>query len=387
MRRSTRPGAPIYLDYNATTPVDPRVLEAMLPWLHDAAGNPSSAHAWGQKARQAVADARAQIAELLGCDAEEIVLTSGGSEACNHAVKGCAWARRDAGRHLAVSAIEHPAVREPTRWLQDQGWRASCLPVGCDGVVDPGAVNEVLTPQTVLVCVMHANNETGVLQPLENIAGRLRGHRAWLFADCAQSAGKIPVRVRDLSLDLAALAGHKLYAPKGIGALYVRQGLRLQNLIHGAGQEAGRRAGTEAVALAVALGEACRLAADDLAAEGERLGALRDELAARLRALAPGAVVHGERAPRLPGTLSIALPGTSAGAVLEILGDRLAASAGAACHGAGDEVSGVLAAMEVTSALARATIRFSVGRGTAGDEIERAAALVGAALSSPDASA
>lgn len=368
------------LDHNATTPVDPRVLDAMLPWLQGPAGNPSSSHAQGRRARAAVETARAQVADLWGCRPEEVILTSGGSEACNHAVKGSAWARQDAGRHLVLSAIEHPAVIEPARWLAGHRWQLDLVPPARDGQVDPDAVAAALRPDTVLVCVMHANNETGVLQPLPAIADRLRDHPAWFYADCAQSVGKVPVRVRELGVDLASLAGHKLHAPKGVGALYVRRGLELDNLVHGAGQEGGRRAGTEAVAQVVALGEACRLAAMDLEAAMQRQAALRDRLAAHLRTLVPAAVIHGEQAPRLPNTLSIALPGHGAASILTALQERLAASAGAACHGSKAEVSSVLAAMGVPAELALATIRFSVGRSTTEAQVDQAAVLLSEVL-------
>jgi cysteine desulfurase len=373
----------VYLDDNATTALAPEVVAAMQPWLTDTVGNPSSSHAWGRRAAAAVACARGQVADLLGCDPPEIIFCSGGSEACNHAIKGTAWAREDQGRHLIISAIEHPAVSEPAQWLARRGWRLSVLAASGDGAVLPAALDPLLRPDTVLVSVMHANNETGVVQPLRAIADRLQDHPAWLHADCAQSVGKIPVQVRELGVDLASLAGHKLHAPKGVGALYVRRGLVLENLVHGAGREDDRRAGTEAVAQIVALGEACRLAADGLAARSQRLAALRDRLAAQLRALVPGAVVHGERAPRLPGTLSIALPGQSTTALLTALQDRLAASAGAACHGAGVKISTVLAAMGVGEDLARGTLRLSVGRFTTETDVERAAALLATVLQEP----
>ncbi|HOX25002.1 MAG TPA: cysteine desulfurase family protein [Candidatus Krumholzibacteria bacterium] len=375
---------PVYLDYNASTPLDPRVVDAMLPWLRDGAGNPSSRHVWGRQARDAVETARRHVADLLGCDPDEIVFTSSGSEANNHAIKGTAWARREAGRHLVVSAVEHPAVAEPAAWLAREGWRVTTVAVDADGRLDPDAVRRTIGSDTVLVSVMLANNETGVLQPVAAIAERLRPRQAWLHSDCAQAAGKVPVRVREIGLDLASLAGHKLYAPKGVGALYVRRGLQLENLVHGAGHEAGRRAGTEAVALVVAFGEACRLAAENLAEESQRLAGLRDDLAARLRALAPGVVVHGERVPRLPNTLSIAFPGRRALAVLAALEDRLAASPGAACHGADGRVSGVLAAMGVSAEIARATMRLTVGRFTTVAEVARAADMLRAALDQPD---
>ncbi len=375
---------PIYLDYNATTPIDPRVVDAMIPWLRQGAGNPSSGHAWGRQARAAVETARGRIADLLGCDADEVVLTSGGSESDNYALKGTAWARRDKGRHLVVSAVEHPAVLEPAAWLQSEGWRVTTVPVDGHGVATTEAVAGAVTDETVVVSVMHANNETGVIQPLRAIADAIRGSGAWLHADCAQSVGKIPVRVRELGLDLATLAGHKVYAPKGIGALYVRRGIELENLVHGAGHEAGRRAGTEAVAQVVALGEACRVAGEDLEAEAARLAGLRDLLARLLSEVFPDAVVHGADAARLPNTLSIGFPGLSAPEILDGVGQRLAASAGAACHGSGGTVSGVLAAMGVEAHVARGTIRLSVGRFTTENEVTRAVEILRPALAATD---
>jgi cysteine desulfurase len=367
---------PVYLDYNATTPVDPRVREAMLPWLGAADGNPSSSHAWGRRARRAVDEARARVAALLGCDAEEVVFTSGGSEANNHAIKGAAWARQDEGRHLIVSAVEHPAVLEPARWLAARGWTLSVLEVDGQGRVDPAAVAAALRHDTVLVSVMLANNETGVRQPVAELGRALAGHPAWLHTDAAQAVGKVPVKVRELGVDLLSLAGHKLYAPKGVGALYLRRGLRLEQLIHGAAHEAGRRAGTEAVAQVVALGEACRLAEEELRNEMTRQAILRNRLATGLRAVLPELVVHGEEAERLPNTLSLAVPGVPAPALLDRLGDLLAASAGAACHGSGGEVSGVLAAMGVPAEVAMGTVRLTVGRFTSEAEIEQAIALL-----------
>ncbi len=367
---------PIYLDYNATTPVDPRVVDAMLPWLRDGGGNPSSSHPWGRRARAAVDEARAQVAALLGCDADEVVFTSGGSESNNHALKGAAWARRDTGRHLIVSAVEHPAILEPAEWLEKEGWSVTVLPTDGEGRVHADALGNALRDDTILVSIMLANNETGVLQPLARIGRVLADHPAWLHSDCAQAVGKIPVRVREFGLDMASLAGHKLYAPKGVGALYLRRGLTLEKLVHGAGHEQGRRAGTEAVAQVVALGEACRLAGSDLDATMTRMSTLRDRLIAGLRVHEPELVVHGESVDRLPNTLSLSFPGVSAPALLDRIEQQLAASAGAACHGSGGEVSGVLAAMGVPAAIARGTVRFTVGRFTTEEEVEQAVALL-----------
>ncbi len=372
---------PVYLDYNATTPLDPRVVDAMLPWLRVGTGNPSSSHHWGREARAAVDQARQQVANTLGCEVGELVFTSGGSEANNHALKGTAWARRDRGRHLVVSAVEHPAILEPAAWLQREGWTVTIVPVDADGVVDPASVKAALSDETVLVSVMHANNETGVLQPLSAIAEILANHQAWLHADCAQSVGKVPVRVRDLGVDLASVAGHKLYGPKGVGALFIRQGLSLENLVHGAGHEQGRRAGTEAVGALAAFGEACRLAHEELDDEMGRMRSLRDQLTMKLREFRPDAVVHGESVERLPNTLSISFPGLVAPDILARVEHDLGASAGAACHGSGGEVSGVLAAMGVPAHIALGTIRLTVGRFTTEVEIQRAAELLGLVIS------
>ena len=375
---------PIYLDYNATTPVDPRVADAMLPWLREGSGNPSSSHVWGRRARAAVDQAREQVAELLGCDADEVVFTSGGSEANNQALKGTAWARRHVGRHLVVSAVEHPAILEPAGWLAGEGWTVTVLPTDHDGVVRPADLQAALRPDTVLVSVMLANNETGALQPLSDLAAAIGDQPAWLHSDCAQAMGKIPVNAKTLGLDLASLAGHKLYAPKGVGALFVRRGLQLQSLVHGAGHEGGRRAGTEAVALLVGLGEACRLAGEDLEATVAHLQELRDSLAAGLRQQQPDLVWHAEATAKLPNTLSVAFPGLAAPALLERLQDRLAASAGAACHGSGGQVSGVLAAMGVPAEIAQGTVRLSVGRFTTLSEIELAVVWLSEAVAAGD---
>ena len=269
---------PIYLDYNATTPVDPHVLEAMLPYLEKQFGNPSSSHAYGAQAQAGVQQAREQVAELLGCDPGEIVFTGGGSEANNLAIKGMAESQRSRGNHIITNQTEHPAVLETCRYLERHGYRVTYLPVDSCGQVHPEDVVQALTAETILITVMHANNETGTLQPIAAIGEIARQRGLPFHTDAAQSVGKIPTRVDELRVDLLTIAGHKLYAPKGVGALYIRKGQHPESLVHGAGHEGGRRAGTENVAGIVALGEACRMAGEKLDGEATRLRQLRDRL-------------------------------------------------------------------------------------------------------------
>ena len=249
----------IYLDYNATTPIDPQVAAAMLPYVHGLFGNPSSSHSFGLAARQGVDKARSQVAGLLGCAVDDLIFTSGGTEANNHAIKGVAAAYRGRGNHIITSAVEHPAVTEVCRYLEGQGWRITYLPVDEYGLVDPQQVGDAITSETLLVTIMHANNEVGSIQPIAEIAEIAHRYGALLHSDCAQSVGKIPARVDDLGVDLLSIAGHKLYAPKGIGVLYIRPGVQLEKLMHGANHERNRRAGTENVIEMVGLGEACEL--------------------------------------------------------------------------------------------------------------------------------
>lgn len=369
------PGAPLYLDYNGTTPVDPRVAAAVEPLLREGFGNPSSGHAFGRRARAALADARESLAALLGCAPDEVLLTGGGSESNNHALKGACWAARDRGRHVVTTAVEHPAVLEPLRWLARDGWETTVVGVDGTGRVDPDRLAAALRDDTVLVSVMLANNEVGTLQPVAEIAALCRARGVTMHCDAAQAVGKIPVDVDALGVDLLSVAGHKFYAPKGVGALYVRRGTKLENLLHGAGQEGGRRAGTENVALAAGLGRAAELARDDLAAEGPRLAALRDRLSDALRASVPGLVVHGHPTERLPNTLSAAFPGSLA-ADLQAACPGLACSAGAACHDAGARPSAVLTAMGVAPEIAAGTLRLSLGRFTRVTDVDAAAAML-----------
>lgn len=368
---------PIYLDYNATTPIAPQVLAAMLPYLRDEFGNPSSQHGYGASAHAAVEQARAEVASLIRARPDEIVFTSGGTEATNHALKGlaCAPAGRER-RRIVVSAIEHPATLETARALQRQGFDVAQVGVDRSGVIDLAALEQALRVPTLVASLMHANNETGTVEPIAAAAAIVHRHGALLHVDAAQSAGKIPVAVEALGADLLSLAGHKLYAPKGIGALYVRAGIALEPLIHGAGQESGRRAGTENVPYIVALGTACRIAREGLAAHAERMAALRDRLWARLRAaLGERAVLNGHAHERLPNTLNVSFVGCIGAELLAAL-PQIAASTGSACHDGRISISPVLAAMGVDAEVARGAVRFSVGRDTTEDEIDRAALLV-----------
>ena len=268
----------IYLDYNATTPIDPQVAEAMLPYVHGLFGNPSSGHAFGLAARQGVDRAREQVSSLLGCPADDLVFTSGGTEANNHAIKGAAHAAPGLRNHIITSAIEHPAVTEVCRYLEGRAFRVTYLPVDKQGLVDVGQLEDALSDDTLLVTIMHANNEVGTVQPIAEIAELAHCYGALVHTDAAQSVGKVPVRVDDLSVDLLSVAGHKLYAPKGIGALYVKPGVKLEKFMHGANHEQNRRAGTENVIEMVGLGMACQLIDENLASYAGHMRQMRDRL-------------------------------------------------------------------------------------------------------------
>jgi cysteine desulfurase len=371
----------IYLDYNATTPTDPRVADAMRPYLTGFYGNPSSSHRAGREAKAAVDRARAHVASCLGCRPEEIVFTSGGSESNNMAIRGVVTAR--GGGHVITSAVEHPAVLEVVLALEMEG-RISLTVVGVDrkGRVEPEEVAAAIRPETVLTTLMLANNEVGTLQPVREVAAVCRDRGVTCHTDAAQAVGKIPVDVAELGVDLLTVAGHKLYAPKGIGALFLRRGTLVEPLIRGAGHEMGLRAGTENILEEVGLGAACELVRDEIGDEIPRLRALRDRLEQRLRDGRSDLVVHGDPVQRLPNTLSVALPGVDASGLLSDLGDEVAASLGAACHADQVKVSHVLHAMGVDTATASSTIRLSVGRFTTEEEVDRAAARILAAAAS-----
>ena len=369
----------IYLDYNATTPIDPLVAEAMLPYVHGLFGNPSSGHSFGRVARRGVDRARQQTASLLGCPEDHLIFTSGGTEANNHAIKGVVGAGRHRGNHIITSAIEHPAVTEVCAYLEANGCRITYLPVDEYGLVDPRQVEAAITPETLLVTIMHANNEVGTIQPIAEIAEIAHRHGALMHSDCAQSVGKVPVRVDGLGVDLLSVAGHKLYAPKGIGVLYIRPGVQLEKLMHGANHEQNRRAGTENVIQMVGLGRACELIEQNLSRYAGHMAAMRDRLEQELLHSGGDVRVNGHPELRLPNTSSIAFRGLEADRILANL-PTVAASAGAACHSDQVEVSQVLRAMNVPIEYAMGTLRWSVGRFTTADEIDRAVAEIKAVV-------
>ncbi len=379
----------IYLDHNATTPVAPQVRDAMLPFLDEHFGNPSSTHVLGRAAFEAVEDARFRLARLLGVAREEIVFTSGGTESNNLALKGTAFHRGPAaGGHVVVSAIEHPAVLAPALFLETLGFGLSIVEADRHGVVHPEAVEAALRPDTVLVSIMHANNEIGTVQPIAAIARICRARGVLVHTDAAQTVGKIPVRPAELGVDLLSVAGHKMYGPKGVGALYVRKGVALEPLLHGAGHEGGLRAGTENVAQIVGLGAAAALVGEHLDDDAERIAGLRDRLLMHLRGtMGEGLTVFGEgAAARLPNTLAVALPGVDAAEVLR-RAPEVCASIGAACHAGSHAVSPTLAALGIAPEVARGAMRLSLGRPTDRDEIDLAAGALLAAWDSARASA
>ena len=362
---------PVYLDYNATTPIDPRVAEAMLPYIYEHFGNPSSGHLFGRNANDGVNAARRQVSELLECHSDELIFTSGGTESNNYAIKGALAANRSRGNHMITSAVEHPAIIEVCKFLETQGYRVTYLPVDEYGMVDPGQVEEAIAPQTTLISIMHANNEVGTIEPIEEIAEVAHRHGALLHADCAQSVGKISVLVDELGVDLLSIAGHKLYAPKGIGALYVRRGVALEKHMHGAGHEGDWRAGTENVIHMAALGQACELIHHNLPDYQRHMAEMRDRLEAGLQGAFGEIRINGHPSKRLPNTSSVSFKRVEANTVLAEM-VNLAASAGAACHSDRVEVSSVLEAMGVPLEYAMGTLRFSVGRYTTAEEIDRA---------------
>ena len=373
---------PIYLDYNATTPVDPRVADAMIPYLREHFGNPSSSHVLGQRTRAAVETARRQAASFLGTEPADIIFTSGGTEANNHAIIGAALSRSDRGNHIVTTAVEHPAVSEVCRHLESRGFTTTFVPVDEYCRVDPDQVADAFTDQTILVSVMHANNEVGTLQPVAEIAAKARERGILSQSDCAQSAGKIPVTLDGLGVDMISVAGHKIYGPKGVGLLCLRRGLELPNLMFGAGHESGRRAGTENILEIVGFGVACELAAADLDHEAPRLTALRDRLQAELLAAFPEGRINGHPDLRLPNTLSFSVPDLTAASIIGNL-PQVAVSAGAACHGDGGvTISHVLAAMGIPERMALGTIRISVGRMTTDQEVGEGAAAIIQAIKS-----
>jgi len=371
---------PIYLDYNATTPHDPEVIEAMRPFLETEFGNPSSSHWYGIKPKQAVETARRQVAGILNCRPTEVFFTSGGTESNNHAIRGVARRFRGKGNHIITSNFEHPAVIEVCRYLEADGFETTYLPVSKDGLVDPADVERALRPSTILITVMHANNEIGTIQPIAEISRIAKKHGIAMHTDAAQSTGKIPTDVEHLGVDLLSVAGHKVYAPKGIGALYLRSPLEPEKFCFGAGQEMGRRAGTENVLEIVGLGKACEIAQQNLEKDMARMKFLRDRLHEGLLGRIFDLRLNGHLQHRLPNTLNISFKDLEANRILEDIGLEVAASAGAACHAGSVEISHVLRAMKIPLEWAKGTLRFSVGRMTTEAEIDKTIRVVADAV-------
>lgn len=370
----------VYLDYNATTPIAPEVAAAMSPYLDEAHGNPSSLHWAGLPARDAVEAARSQVAALLCCDATEVVFTSGGTEANNHVIKGLFFSRLALGKpvHIITSQIEHSAVLEPCRFIEGLGAEITRLPVDGSGRVDPSDVANAIRSHTALISIMHANNEVGTLQPIAEIAQIARERGVLCHTDAAQSVGKISTDVESLGVDLLSVAGHKLYAPKGVGALFIREGVSLEPLLHGAGHEAGRRAGTENILEIVGLGAACELAQDVI--DDPQVRALRDELWRLLQErFGDRVVLNGHPEHRLPNTLNVSFPGRHGDEILAHL-PNLAASTGSACHAGSLHISPVLAAMGVPRDVGLGAVRFSLGRESTRSEIEAVVELLAGCL-------
>jgi cysteine desulfurase len=366
---------PIYLDFNASTPIGPEAALAMRLFLTDHYGNPSSLHWAGAPARKAVEKARAQVAGILGCDSTEVVFTSGGSEANNHAIKGVYFANRDRGNHIITSAVEHPATLAPCAFLETLGAKATVLPVDRFGRVDPDDVRRALTSKTVLITVMHANNEVGTIEPIPELGKIAREAGIPFHTDAAQTVGKIPTRVDDLGVDLLSVAGHKVYAPKGVGALYIREGTGIASLVHGAGHESGRRAGTESALLAAGLGAACEGVRELTGMEQVR--DLRDRFREVLQQMFGERVtVNGHPKDRLPNTLNVNFVGRNGSEVLASL-PGVAASTGSACHEGSVALSPVLSAMGVPPEEGMGAVRFSLGRTTTWGELEEVLDLLG----------
>ena len=352
----------IYMDHAATTAVRPEVLEAMLPYFSTEFGNPSSVYSWGRSARKALDSARDQVAALLGASASEIVFTSGGSEGANLAIKGVAWADQNRGKHIITSAIEHHAVLDTVLWLETQGFEVTILPVDEYGLVSPSQVEQALRPDTILVSIMHANNEVGTIQPISEIGAIVRRHGARFHTDAVQTAGVLELNVGALNVDLLSISAHKFYGPKGVGALYVRKGVRLSPLIHGGGQEKRRRAGTENTAGIVGLAKAFELAQRDRIAENQRLTALRDRLIEGLVKI-PHTRVNGSLEQRLPNNVNVCfeyIEGESMLLNLDLRG--IAASSGSACTSGSLDPSHVLLAMGLSHEIAHGSLRLTLGR-------------------------
>ncbi len=365
----------IYLDHNATTPLDPSAAKAMMPFMQEEFGNPSSPYPLGIRAKERLEQSRQQVAMLLGCKIHEIVFTSGGSESNNMVLKGIVDLRNPGNFHIITSAVEHPAIINPLLFLEELGVGVTVLPVDTFGLVDPEQVRDAIKPNTSLISIMLANNETGTLQPIREISQLARGHGIPLHTDAAQAIGKIPVDVNELGVDFLSVAGHKLYAPKGVGALFIKEGHNLTPLIHGAGQEGGKRPGTENVLLSVGLGVACQVAGERLHDDMNNMKRMRDRLQELLFGGLDDLVINGHPHKRLPNTLNVSVPRIEGNKILDGL-PTLYASTGAACHDRSVELSHVLSAMGVPPEVGMGALRLTVGRTNDMEQIEEAAQLI-----------
>ncbi|TKG97240.1 cysteine desulfurase [Puteibacter caeruleilacunae] len=375
----------IYLDYNATTPIDKEVLEEMMPFLSNHFGNPSSSYALGQKTKEAVSNARQQVADLINATPNEIVFTSGGTESNNHAIRGIAFANAQKGKHIITSAIEHPAVIEVCNYLENLGWEISYMPVDQYGAVNPKDVEAAIRKDTTLITIMHANNEVGTIQPLKALSTIAQHYQIAFHTDAAQSLGKIEVDTKELGVDLLTIAGHKLYAPKGIGALYIKEGTKLENLLYGAGQENKLRPGTENVPYIVALGKACEIAMRNLHKSHSHILAMRTMLLEGLQQHVPNNIIlNADLDQCLPNTLSVAFEGTNAHELVPLVADQLCISTGSACHENCVNISPVLKAMHVDPIIAAGTLRISTGKYTTEEDIKHAVNIITGAVKSLD---
>jgi cysteine desulfurase len=363
---------PIYLDYAATTPADPAVVQAMIPYFHDAFGNPSAIYSYGQEAKNAIEKARSAISSLIGASDEEIVFTSGGTEADNYALKGVAFVNQKKGNHIITLAIEHHAVLESCKFLSKMGFKITYVPVDKYGLVDPDQVKKAITDKTILISVMHANNEVGTIQPITEISHIAREAGVFLHTDAVQTAGHIPTDVNQLGVDLLSISAHKLYGPKGVGALYIRKGTKLMTFMHGGGQERGRRASTENVPGIVGFGKAAELVQPELNKEMERVTGLRDKLIAGILKQVDHVHLNGHPVKRLPNNVNISVEfveGESMCLNMDMAG--ICASTGSACSSASLEASHVLLAMGLDPVQAHGSLRFTLGKWTTEEEINQ----------------
>lgn len=368
---------PIYLDYNATTPIAPEVAEEMLPYIQAHFGNPSSSYAIGRFNKEAIEKARMQVANLIAASPEEIIFTSGGTESNNHAIRGAVFANQHKGKHVITSQVEHPAVTEVCNFLEKQGYEITLLPVDSFGKVNPKDVEKSIRPDTVLISIMHANNEVGTIQSIAEIGAIAKENNTVFHTDAAQSVGKIETDVNETGVDLLSIAGHKLYAPKGIGVLYIRNGVKLENLIFGAGQERGLRPGTENIPYIVALGKACELAKENLEPNSQHMFQMRQRLLNGLKEKCRTAIkLNADLENCLPNTLSIAFENVDAHTLASLAGKKVLFSTGSACHADSVEISPVLKAMQVNPRIAAGTVRLSTGKYTTIEEVDYAVVAI-----------